>query len=505
MQRKIVGIFISTLLIASLIIPVISGITINRQFSPVVIDQEQTDASEEHWLEWGVPNWQTFVHKGEVLEEVDLFFGCWFTGSADVTLSIEESVSGPELCKVTYQAADFPNDVCDWFTFDVPDTMLNKNQIYFIIIKFDIGSEYCWHGAHGDPYVPGSSSHPDADWDYAFRTHVDKKSKVKTQPIPGIIGQQQTDTSETHFLQNGMIHYQQFENFGHTIEEVHVHIGHYFGGSEDMTLSIERPLGTKITFKTLTAADIPDHYQDWCVFDVPDETMIVGALYYLVIEFGDGSEYVWSGAHGDPYPAGASSHPDADWDYAFITFVDKKPRNINLMGPGVIDQQQTDTSESYFLENYKTHYQQFKNKGHTIEEVHVHIAHYYSGSEPMNLSIRKPLSNIITTKTLTTADIPDHALDWCVFDVPDAQLTPGEIYYIVIEFDCCSEYEWSGAHGDPYPDGVSSHPDSDWDFAFKTIVDRKSRSINYILDNYPMLFQMFQKFFNNLQILTRIL
>ena len=176
-----------------------------------------------------------------------------------------------------------------------------------------------------------------------------------------------------------------------------------------------------------------------------------------------------------------------------------------LMSPGVIDQEQTDTSEAYFLENYKTHYQQFENKGYTIEEVIVHIGHYYSGSEPMTLSIQKPLTNVITSKTLTTADISDHVLDWCVFDVPDEPLTPGEMYYIVIEFDCCSEYEWSGAHGDPYPSGVSSHPDSDWDFAFKTIVDRKSRSVNHVFDNFPMLFQMFLKLIDNFPLLARIL
>ena len=62
------------------------------------------------------------------------------------------------------------------------------------------------------------------------------------------------------------------------------------------------------------------------------------------------------------------------------------------LSPGVIDQEQTDTSEVDFLENGVIHYQQFVNQGETIEQVEVHIGHYYAGSEPMTLSIQKPYS-----------------------------------------------------------------------------------------------------------------
>ncbi len=166
---------------------------------------------------------------------------------------------------------------------------------------------------------------------------------------------------------------------------------------------------------------------------------------------------------------------------------------------GVVDQQQPDISEEYFLDNYKIHTQEFVNQGNTIEKVEVYIAHYYSGSEPMTLSIEKPLGNKITFATLTTASIPDHAPDWCTFDFPDAPLQKGEKYYIVIQFDCCSEYTWHGAHGDPYPLGGSSHPDIDWDFAFRTIVDKKSKTRNVntpflnLLENYLILFPILQK------------
>ncbi len=147
--------------------------------------------------------------------------------------------------------------------------------------------------------------------------------EIRKSLSPGVIDQEQTDTSEVDFLENGVIHYQQFVNQGETIEQVEVHIGHYYAGSEPMTLSIQKPIGTTLTFKKLTTADIPDHVQDWCKFDLPDTALTKGDLYYIVIEFGIGSEYMWSGAHGDPYPSGASSHADPDWDYAFRTIVDK--------------------------------------------------------------------------------------------------------------------------------------------------------------------------------------
>jgi len=148
---------------------------------------------------------------------------------------------------------------------------------------------------------------------------------------PGVTDQEQTDTTEQHFIAGGIKHSQEFLNLGKTIEEVQVHIGHYYGGSPDLTLSIERPLGNVITSKTLTVAEIPDHAQKWTTFDVPDERLDQNTKYYIVLYSDIGSEYVWSGAHGDPYPAGGSSHPDIDWDYAFRTIVDKsRARTYNV-------------------------------------------------------------------------------------------------------------------------------------------------------------------------------
>jgi hypothetical protein len=146
-----------------------------------------------------------------------------------------------------------------------------------------------------------------------------------------IVDQEQPYTDEVHGLRpRPDDNWQQFSNKGNMIKKVHLHVGCYYGGSAPITLSIENPLGTPLTQVTYQATDLPDNTQAWFTFDVPDVNLVANQKYFIVLRFDPGSEYAWSGAHNDPYPQGASSHPDKDWDYAFKTIVDKsKPRAIN--------------------------------------------------------------------------------------------------------------------------------------------------------------------------------
>lgn len=70
------------------------------------------------------------------------------------------------------------------------------------------------------------------------------------------------------------------------------------------------------------------------------------------------------------------------------------------------------------------------------------------------------------------------------------------MYYIVLRFGPESEYGWSGVSGNPYPLGSSSDTDPQWNYAFRTIVDR-SRSVNTpllnILQNYRLIYQLIQR------------
>lgn len=172
MKEKIVGFLICMLMIAATT-TIVAG---KEKMMPGVIDQQQPNTPELYFLEYGVDNWQQFKNRGRTLEAVDLHIGCYFSGSADITLSIVETLGGTALTSVTYIATVLPDNAQAWFTFDVPDVRLSVNKIYYIIVKFDIGSEYCWSGSHNNTYVNGGSSHPDSDWDFAFRTIVDKST-----------------------------------------------------------------------------------------------------------------------------------------------------------------------------------------------------------------------------------------------------------------------------------------------------------------------------------------
>jgi hypothetical protein len=180
MKNKIIGIFMCMLMIAATT-TLVSG---KENMMPGVIDQQQPNTPEICWLEYGVDNWQQFKNKGRTLEAVELHVGCYFSGSADITLSIKESLTGNVLTQVTCPATALPDNIQAWFIFDVPDVKLKVNTVYYICLRFDIGSEYGWSGSHNNPYPEGTSSHPDADWDFAFRTIVDKsKSRELYTPF----------------------------------------------------------------------------------------------------------------------------------------------------------------------------------------------------------------------------------------------------------------------------------------------------------------------------------
>jgi len=100
---------------------------------------------------------------------------------------------------------------------------------------------------------------------------------------------------------------------------VEVHAGEWCQMSYPITLTIERPLGTVYTSKTLLYSDFPYNQNGWVSFDIPDVTLTPGNQYYLVLTFDCGSEYAWSGATGNPYMKGASSE-GGTFDYCFRTF-----------------------------------------------------------------------------------------------------------------------------------------------------------------------------------------
>jgi hypothetical protein len=97
-------------------------------------------------------------------------------------------------------------------------------------------------------------------------------------------------------------------------------VAQWFGGSPDMKLTIEQPLGTVLTSKDVDAGLIPSGTAGWVTFDVPNIPLTPGNEYYIKVTAPPGSEYGWCAGYGDPYKKGDSSMlPDCD-DFCFKTW-----------------------------------------------------------------------------------------------------------------------------------------------------------------------------------------
>ncbi len=191
MKTKIIGILVCMLLIATALAASAVGI-INSKAQPEmlqgVLDQSQERSDECIWFE---DAWQEFVPVGKNLLHVEVKIKQGYESSPDLIMYIEDSLGSP-LVSLNMKATDIP-DVCDWVIFDIDDVELVPGDTYIIHLKYDPGGEYAWCGANGDPY-PAGDSDIGAQWDWCFRTYVDK-SKTSIDPIPTTTGTADADVS----------------------------------------------------------------------------------------------------------------------------------------------------------------------------------------------------------------------------------------------------------------------------------------------------------------------
>jgi hypothetical protein len=132
--------------------------------------------------------WQQFVPKGDRLIGLELSLAQWFGGSPDLEIRIEKPLGSAPLSRAVIPASDVPEGACDWISIALwPHITLQKGATYYIVVEYDLGGEYSWCGAYGDPYPPGISD-IDPDWDWTFKTIVDKsKAKVLNTPFLDIL------------------------------------------------------------------------------------------------------------------------------------------------------------------------------------------------------------------------------------------------------------------------------------------------------------------------------
>jgi hypothetical protein len=175
MRKKIIGIFVTTLFIATTIIPLVSSLETSMPtvvLSAGTLDQKQEITTNIEWLEGGADNWQEFIPTKALLSEVEVHIGCYYSGSYPVTLTIEMNLGmTPPITTATLPCSAMPQNQQGWVLFDVVDRCLVPGAKYYIVLRFDPGSEYAWSGSPKNPYASGESN-VGPMWDYAFRTYT---------------------------------------------------------------------------------------------------------------------------------------------------------------------------------------------------------------------------------------------------------------------------------------------------------------------------------------------
>ena len=111
-----------------------------------------------------------------------------------------------------------------------------------------------------------------------------------------------------------------------TLTRIEVKIVQWFGGSPNIKLTIEKPLGSVLSSKELPVSAIPSGSCDWVSFDIPDINLVPGNNYFIKLYAPLGSEYGWGYSANGLYPNGTSSIWPADW--CFRTFcLENNPPN----------------------------------------------------------------------------------------------------------------------------------------------------------------------------------
>jgi len=170
MKIKILGVLVSMLLIAAAI-PAVGITNIEPEKLQGVLDQSQERDDECKWFQ---DAWQEFVPVGKKLLHVEVKIKQGYADSPDLWLYIEKPL-GTSLASLSKKATEIP-DTADWVEFDIEDIELTPGKTYVIHLKFDPGGEYAWCGANGDVY-PSGDSDLGAQWDWCFKTYVDKSKK----------------------------------------------------------------------------------------------------------------------------------------------------------------------------------------------------------------------------------------------------------------------------------------------------------------------------------------
>ena len=325
MKKKIIGIIICTLMIATSVLPV-AGIIKDINTLPLAgseIDQKQEIETGFKQIMYGGMAWQEFKPEMNNLVQLDVNIAQSCDDCPKLKIEIVDGAIA--LFTETLAANEIPyGPPCNWITISVPKIDLVIGNIYEIQLSYTGGAEYYWAGATGNPYINGTSS-VGSQWDFCFRTWAEE-----TKGDIVIDQSQEEDDGSSYFIESGALAWQEFIPSKKKLVSVEVKIYQNSVNQPDLTLEIHRPYGTVLTSASLPANSIPSGIGDWTSFNVPNVTLEPKKIYFIVLRYdGDATwEYYWCGSNENPYSSGHSSI-GGYWDFCFRTHIEKsKARNF---------------------------------------------------------------------------------------------------------------------------------------------------------------------------------
>jgi len=195
MKRKILGIFVMTLLIVTSLSA--GGIgdffysrpSMNSFFNPIIIDQSQDEGQESYHITGGMIiaiAWQEFVPSMPALESIEIKIRLVTPvepGNFVVNLKKGDWDDGETIYQWVTDL-DTISTSTHWKRFYVPESlMLESGEKYTIYASCPSDADIIWYYAYGNPYPDGSSKIGD-NFDFTFRTYVYDNNPPNTPSKP---------------------------------------------------------------------------------------------------------------------------------------------------------------------------------------------------------------------------------------------------------------------------------------------------------------------------------
>ena len=169
MYKKLVGIFVTMLLITTAISAV--GVNLNKIGNEKPLALQNGDVDQQQLTHCGYGAWicppqicaQSFKPINKTCTNVELYLFKYANppSGIEITVSIRKNVDGMDLTNITINADDVGiSNTGTWVNFDFDDIKVTPEETYYIVCSGDGGdttNTYCWFFDTNDKYPRGEA------------------------------------------------------------------------------------------------------------------------------------------------------------------------------------------------------------------------------------------------------------------------------------------------------------------------------------------------------------